>query len=246
MSDGDARKRTLSRFASDQLLRIDLPVDGRPQPASLKRLIAVLGLVKAKETLHEDDWVVLVADDSTLDLRQASELLQQFVHLRRFLLIWCGAKTSDAAGADAPPAPDAVEGPRPGPFDHEGLVAVLRRLKAQSAAAVLDLQLHQAFLSGALTSGAFAGTEIASARLATAVADSAPSVTTLDSRSSATADALLQLATDDRRIVVVALDTQLALTTLAVLHADRYFEIPIADADALAWCADWRPAAAAP
>ncbi len=226
---------TDSRIGTHQMLRVDLAVGSGPPPASLKRLIAAIGLAKAKATLREDDWVVLVADETTLDLEQATDLLQQFEHLQRFLLIWCGPQSQNSAGderhlapsADLPPSATTIDQERTLPFDREGLIAALRRLKSQSSAAVLDLQLRQAFLA----------TEFANGRTGVQPTAAAPPATSHEPRANAALEALLQLAEQDRRIVLVSLDARVPLAPLAARHADRYFEIPVADVDALAWCA---------
>ncbi len=229
------RSRSPAISNTNPACAIDAAVNGQPRPSSLKRLIAALGLAKAKETLHKDDWVVLVADETTLDLDQATQLLQQLEHPRRFLLIWCGSETptssepqSDPVVDTAAPAPmGAAVANGTASFDREGLLVALTRLKAQSTAAVLDLQLRQAFLGPA-----FANSEIARP------AGAAPlSPAPAGPRCGAVVEALWRLAADDRRVVIVSLDADVPLAPLAARLPDRYFQIPVADADALAWCA---------
>jgi transketolase C-terminal domain/subunit len=225
---------TMPTCSGAESLRCDSAHGAAHNASSLKRLMTALGLAKAKQMLCEDDWVVLVADESTLDLAQAAQLPQQFEQVRRFLLIWCGSTAArtpanylgDAAARRGSASSSAAVNVFAGDFDQARLVAELTRLKDQSVSAILDVRSRQSFV----------GHSLVAVPTDTAIDFARPANLTSEGPTPATA-ALLRLAADDPRTMVVSLAAGAELALFAARYPDRFFEIPTGDSDALVWCA---------
>ena len=113
------------------------------------------------------------------------------------------------------------------------LSRLLGWLKTQSQTAVLDLPALEIFLhdetADALPTNPALGAAWQRARH--------PDRAACSGGLAAAAERAGAMLAADRRVVVVALDPPAEIARLAETHADRYFDIPVADADALAWCA---------